>query len=369
MPTRSASASPSADGSGRIVDGRAGQARSAARAEGQDRAGNSGRQASIADEAALPRDLFAAMYEGVLALSPDGIILQCNPSFGALLGHPVEHLVGQHFGGLVHVPDQAEWRRLIAGASESGSNVCEVELESARGINVPARISASRMPPDSPAGYGLVVMDLSERQQFVLMEKHRSRILQKLVDGAALDVILDEIVAGIEAIEPAVMCSILLLDDAGKHLQHGASRSLPGFYNAAIDGLAIGEGQGCCGTAAQSGTRVIAANVFEHPYWVAFRDLARRAGIASCWSEPIKDSRQRIVGTFAIYRRTPAEPGASDIALITQAASLASIAIERKRAESELAAYRDQLEVRVAQRTRELESKRAGYSSSRRISP
>ncbi|MDR3506847.1 MAG: ATP-binding protein [Caulobacteraceae bacterium] len=165
-----------------------------------------------------------------------------------------------------------------------------------------------------------------------------TRTMSLIAAGASLPLILNAIVTSVEIDHPGVLCSILLLDESGQHLLHGAAPSLPHFYTAAIDGVAIGPCVGSCGTAAYTGKRVIVSDIQTDPLWAAFRELAGKAGLASCWSEPIKGSGGRLLGTFAMYHRDirGAEPG--DIRAILAAAHLAAIAIERKETEEALAA-------------------------------
>ncbi len=95
-------------------------------------------------------------------------------------------------------------------------------------------------------------------------------------------------------------------------------------------------GVGSCGTAAFRNERVIVADIHSHRFWTPYPGilaLAKQAGLASCWSEPIRSSKGEVLGTFAIYRKQKGAPDAADIKLIQQATNLASIAIERKRAE------------------------------------
>ncbi|MBI3481205.1 MAG: EAL domain-containing protein [Nitrosomonadales bacterium] len=133
-----------------------------------------------------------------------------------------------------------------------------------------------------------------------------------------------------------MISSILLLDKDGKTLCHGAAPSLPDFYKQAIDGLEIGDGVGSCGTAAFRGERIIVEDVQQHPYWVAYRDLARQAGVQSCWSHPFINKEGRVLGTFAIYHRQPSQPTESELMLIERYANLAQFAIENYRAQNEL---------------------------------
>jgi diguanylate cyclase (GGDEF)-like protein/PAS domain S-box-containing protein len=181
-----------------------------------------------------------------------------------------------------------------------------------------------------------VHIDITERKHAELREKSRTHVLELITKGESLSVIMDAIVEVVEQNNPAMMCSILLLDDAGKHLLSGTASSLPDFYNEAIHGIEIGVGFGSCGTAAFINERVIVDDIQTHPYWVNYKELANKAGLGACWSEPIRSTRDKVLGTFAIYHRNVNHPTEGDLLVIEQAASLASIAIEKKQAEDKL---------------------------------
>jgi len=182
----------------------------------------------------------------------------------------------------------------------------------------------------------------------------RNVLLERIAMGGSLVEVLDLLAREAELVSPAMLCSVLLLDREQRTLHHGAAPSLPEAYCRAIDGLAIGEGRGSCGSAAHSGERVLVEDVMTHPWWADYRALAADAGLRACWSEPIRDTHRAIVGTFAMYYREPRAPSEEDIALIATWAHIAGIAIERAHVEAELARYRDHLEELVAQRTVEL---------------
>jgi ABC-type nitrate/sulfonate/bicarbonate transport system substrate-binding protein len=154
-----------------------------------------------------------------------------------------------------------------------------------------------------------------------------NHILQKINQGVPLSELLDELAGRVEKLHPEMLCSILLLDDDGR-LRHGGAPSLPDFYNEAVDGLRIGEGVGSCGTAAYRGERVIIDDVQQHPFCIDHRDLAKQAGISSCWSQPIKNNQNKVLGTFAVYHTKPCKISNTEIELIENYALLAQIAIE-----------------------------------------
>ncbi|AAK24637.1 hybrid sensor histidine kinase/response regulator [Caulobacter vibrioides] len=169
---------------------------------------------------------------------------------------------------------------------------------------------------------------------------HRAfrRTMNLIAGGKPLASALKAIVQAVEAEDPTILCGILLLDADRRRLLMGAAPSLPTFYNQAIEGVEIGPSVGSCGTAAYLGRRVMVDDIQSSPLWVGYQELAAQAGLAACWSEPIKTSDGAVAGTFAIYHREVSKPNKEDIAFIEAAAQLAAFAIDRRRAEEELAA-------------------------------
>ena len=180
-----------------------------------------------------------------------------------------------------------------------------------------------------------VAIDITQRKH---AEKvlQRSETLELLATGASLEQILSALVISAEKRSPNMLCSVLLMDEEGKHLLHGAAPNLPDFYNEAIDGVEIGAETGSCGVAAFAGKRVIVEDVMIHPNWTNYRALAEKADLRACWSEPILSASGKVLGTFAVYYHEPRAPSQSDLDFITDSARLAGIAIERKQTEDQI---------------------------------
>lgn len=178
-------------------------------------------------------------------------------------------------------------------------------------------------------GYYRLRCEIKNRQAAEMREHHRNNVLEIIAKMLPLPSVLESIVNEVEEQNPSTLCSILLLDNEGKSFSQVIAPSLPDFYNEAIKSVLIGRGVGSCGTAVYLKERVIVENIATHPYWKAYKEVALRAGLQSCWSEPILSSEGRVLGTFAIYHKVPQLPMKSDISLIEQSANLASIAIEK----------------------------------------
>jgi len=185
--------------------------------------------------------------------------------------------------------------------------------------------------------------DISALKLQDALMQFRNRILVMLARGEPIEQVLLAIVTGIEAIHPEMICSILLLDDEGKRLVDVVAPSLPTFYNDAIKGVEVGIGKGSCGTAAVVGERVIVDDIASHPYWQLYKQLAASAGLAACWSQPIRSSMHHVLGTLAIYHREINKPSAADITLIEQCADLISVALDKNAAEVQLHDRENQL--------------------------
>ncbi|MGN6611594.1 MAG: GAF domain-containing protein, partial [Angustibacter sp.] len=157
--------------------------------------------------------------------------------------------------------------------------------------------------------------------------------LAGVIAGQPLVLVLDDLLRAVERASPhEVMASVLLLDDDGRHLRHGAAPSLPPEYNAAIDGVEIGPSVGSCGTAAYRRARVVVSDIDTDPLWDDFRELAHRFGLRACWSTPIIGSGDEPLGTFALYAREPRRPDADELAAIDVLVGTFALVIERSRA-------------------------------------
>ena len=172
--------------------------------------------------------------------------------------------------------------------------------------------------------------DIDARKASEAREAARTRVMTQIATGHSLPMILDSIVRDVES-RCDWRCSILLVDLTSTRLVTAAAPSLPGFFNAAVDGHPIAADEGSCATAAHTKSRVVCEDIRTDPRWARFRDIADKAQLRACWSEPILGADGTVLGTFANYLDRPSVPSSAEIDNIVAAAQIASIAIERKR--------------------------------------
>ncbi len=213
-------------------------------------------------------------------------------------------------------------------------------------------------------------LDISDRKQAELRLELQNSILQRIAKAEPLADILAALVrATEEQLEEQLdggICSILLCDRQGK-LHSLASPQLPKAYSQSIEGLAMGEGMGSCGTAAFRREAVIVTDIATDPLWQNYRQIALHHGLRSCWSMPVIASDGSVLATFAVYHRTPHRPRAREIEIVTLVTNIAKIAIEREQATQSLEQLNRDLENRVAQRTAALQRSEARLREAQQV--
>ncbi len=271
----------------------------------------------------------------------DGNLEYINEQFTHLFGYTLEDLPDLETWYRRAYPDNNYWKTVVepwykqldeARVSNTPVSVLEAAVCCADGSEKRVLVRATWVGRKRLINFSDITAHwLSERRNHT-----HDAMLEMVARGESLSNILHAIVETVETEEPSALCSILLLDEEGRHLHTGAAPSLPSAYNQAIDGVEIGMGVGSCGTAAWLGERVIVEDIMTHEYWQPYRGLAEIAGVAACWSDPIVNTDGKVLGTFAIYHRTVAKPTTADIERISFAANLAAIAIENQNARTEL---------------------------------
>ncbi len=181
-----------------------------------------------------------------------------------------------------------------------------------------------------------VSRDLTDRRREEAFRAGQHRVLEMIAMRAALAEVLTALVELIEEQSDGLLCSVLLLDDDGISIRHGAAPNLPDAYIRAIDGAGIGPQAGSCGTAMYLAAPVIVEDILVDPLWEPYRDIARQFGLRACWSTPILSSGRTVLGSFAMYYTQPRAPGPDELRLIETAADIAGIAIEHQRAQQAL---------------------------------
>jgi PAS domain S-box-containing protein len=284
----------------------------------------------------LAVDMMPALAWKTLA---DGSIETFNKQWHDYTGISAEAALGGGWAASFH-PDDRErvietWRRNLAcGASSE----MEARMRRFDGEYRWFLLRASPLLDESGNilkwyGTNSDIDDLKRAEALLAGEK---RLFEMIATGQTLPAILDALCRIVEELNGGSPASILLLDREGKRLRNGGAPNLPESYTRAIDGIRIGPAAGSCGTAAYRGEKVFVSDIATEPLWADYRALALEHDLRACWSTPILSAAGAVLGTIAVYSRQARPITPRENTIIEHFTHLASIAVERKRAEDAL---------------------------------
>jgi PAS domain S-box-containing protein len=263
----------------------------------------------------------------------------------------------EEFLGRVHPQDRERVQRQVAAAVERGGPFRHDERivrpdGSVRTLDTVGEVLVDAQGrPISLIGTCRDITD-DPREFARLVQAREQRTLEMLATGAPLPDVLGELARLVEEMAPEALASILLIDDTGTRIQHGAAPSLPEEYNRAIHGAMIGPQTGSCGTASFRRKPVFVTDIETDPLWEPYRELARVYGLRACWSFPILATDGQVLGTVAVYYRQPRTADTTVVELVSRAAHVAAIAIERRQIDERALALSERTEaIREDERT------------------
>lgn len=236
-------------------------------------------------------------------------------SFDELQAHPLEHWIHpEDFEALESAITGGAGRATARHRTKSGEFVAlEWEVRTHDGEGVVLGIDRPSIPKTQPPPTATAQASRAE-----------------------LSETLDAMVRIVEAKNPGLRCSILLVDAERTAVTVGAGPSLPARYNDAVEGLKIGPTVGSCGTAAFWNVPVVVDDISKDPLWVDLRSAAKIAGVEACWSQPVHASNGDVLGAMALYATEPRTPTEEQMGGLEVAARMVGLAIERDGLEQQL---------------------------------
>jgi PAS domain S-box-containing protein len=270
----------------------------------------------------------------VWSATPDGNVDFVNQRWCDYTGASIENATDGGWVSIYHPDDSGRLATYWESQMRSGEpGLSEARLRRSDGVYrwfltraAPMRDSAGHIVK----WYGANT-DIEERKQAESLLAGEKQLLEMVAGGGLLQPHLEALCKFVETAALGSICSILLVDPSGLHLQHGAAPSLPKEFNDSLQGLQVNVDSGPCVTAVRLNKQVIASDIASESRWSSFAwcSLALANGIKACWSTPIRSSSGKVLGIFAIYYAEPQAPTASHQNLIGRITHIASIAVER----------------------------------------
>ena len=146
---------------------------------------------------------------------------------------------------------------------------------------------------------------MDDRQGLTLLH----RLGTQPVGGESLEAVHVDVCDAAIALSDADFGNVQLLDPASSDLKIAAQRGFPAWWIEFWDAAATG--QGACGSAAETGARIIVDDVETSPLFAGRPALSvlRRAGVRAVQSTPLLTRQGRVVGVLSTHFRQPHRPG------------------------------------------------------------
>lgn len=133
----------------------------------------------------------------------------------------------------------------------------------------------------------------------------------------------------VQRIAPDVLVSVASVDNE-RRLRPLAAPGLPPEYLDLINGVEIGPDAGACAAAAWRGRPVMVEDIATDPVCARTRPALLAMGLHACWSTPVTSHGIRVLGTVALYYRTPRQADPWHVALTDLCQHLCTLALDRE---------------------------------------
>ncbi|HEY9697616.1 MAG TPA: PAS domain S-box protein [Trichocoleus sp.] len=198
-----------------------------------------------------------------------------------------------------------------------------------------------------PAPDGLTVFsaEVTTRKQADLVLVEQKRLLEFIALGQSLDECLSALCDSVSRLNPRARACILLADAHRLTFPRSITPDFPpsfgqGLKDAPINELCIGT----CGEAVYSGQPATCADIANDDRWSQkWRDLCTAHGILACHSVPVLDVENQPLGSLMLCFDEPRMPNDWEYQIATFGAQIASIMLERDRANVALQQSEEQL--------------------------
>ncbi|MDP9811514.1 PAS domain S-box-containing protein [Rhizobium tibeticum] len=290
------------------------------------------------------RDL-QLMIDSIPALAwsalPDGTVDFFNSHYLGYVGLSPVQMRDRQWKSVVHPDDlevvDAAWKSLSAAQSDG-----EIEARLLRHDGQYRWFSFRTNPFLDNSGavvrwYGINI-DIEDRKRATRLLAGERQLLEMIAWGRPLRDVLEALCKVVEEAAPECYCDIHAVDLTKCLIEYSVAPSLPHSYTDPIAGTPLDGTKLPCGIAVSQKAQVIAEDMESDPRWYhsPVRIHVLRHGLRAVWSTPICSKDGVVLGTLCIVQRQSSRPSEHHQDVISRATNIASIAIERLRAEDEL---------------------------------
>ena len=297
----------------------------------------------LISELSRREDRFRALvdnaFDGIVVTDAKQVITYASPSVRAI-GMKPEQMIGR--SALSFLPAK-EIDSILNTLSENGGQTPQgknVEFHT-KGPDGKAHWFESSITDlsnnPSIGGFVLNMRDITERKRSQMELVNQSRVLEALATGAPIDFVMELVAQGAEQGNPESNVAIYLTDDK-LNLTVCASPSFPKHFKQAISDFWDNNKTKAFGdVVTRDEGLLVMEDLLDFTDQPDVIEFAKTYGVRALWMQRFKASDvDGGSGSIAVYLKEPRKPSKWEASYLQGTAQLASIAVNRRRAEQNL---------------------------------
>lgn len=177
-----------------------------------------------------------------------------------------------------------------------------------------------------------VVQNITDRKRAEAIDRGQKKAFERMIEGATLSQILEALCYAAEEHSGGISHACILTADINAQLlHHAASPSLPKNFQLAVNEMLISASSEACGKAAYLRKSIFIEHIEASSLNDELKALARTCGLRSCWTMPIISAEEKLLGTFAVYYRSPYHSTENDKDAIGSLVNTIALILDRYR--------------------------------------
>ena len=292
----------------------------------------------------LTRFAVSVAGEAMFTVAPSGQILDANGTACERLEYSREELLEMTVADVDPQYPAELWPQHFEELRREGKMTFETQHRSKSGRIFDVEVSVVYFEFEGREYCCSSVRDITQRKQAEQIVRLQHDVLANVASTTGLlTETLNELCRLVEEMVPGALATIMRLDPDDGCLRFEAGPSLTAEIRKAFEPLMPGEAAGSCGSAAYHKKPVIVEDTRCSEYWKPLKHIVEQFNLLACWSLPILDERDRLLGTFAISHQCTTRPSSYHLQILETATHLASIAMRRQRFEEQLRLAHEEL--------------------------
>ena len=259
-------------------------------------------------------------------------LISVNPFASVILGLPADDLVGnlidENFPRLRDHGIPAIYLEVVR--TQRSTHLEDVVYDTRPANRAIFELRAFPLPNHC---IGVAFENITKRKGADQLIAAERRVLERIVEGATLNVLIEEVAAFSDAQTPGMLASILLLSADGTKLEYASAPHLAPEFTKMTDSLEVREPHVPSSLSISQRNTIVISSIAKDDRALTIRDAALQHGYRACWSTPIITLSREVVGTMTLFYEEERSPNIHELEVVEFAVRLSAIIIERRQSE------------------------------------